>query len=91
MLCVVDRIALAAVPVIALYQRWLVWDCTPIFPTIFETGPCSYYSKNFIMLQSNNMNVGTENFLSLPFFIKVDIKCLNNFPTSFPLSGWIKM
>jgi hypothetical protein len=34
---------------------------------------------------------GIENcFLSMPFCIKVHIKCLSCFPTAFPLSGWVK-
>jgi hypothetical protein len=35
--------------------------------------------------------LGIENlFLSIPFFIKVDITFLSNFPTAFPRSGGLK-
>jgi hypothetical protein len=104
LLSVADRIAQASVPVVAVCHWWLVQYRTSKFPTIFLKRQCRYCSKNFIMLHSNNVNVSnyqplnvykapwhsTFFFHSIPSFIKIDIKCLRNFPTDFPLSRWIE-
>jgi len=102
LLSVADRIAQAALAVIAVCTG--VWFRTAHLNYLwFIQKLCSYCSKNCIVLHSNNMNVakcssymcikprGIENFfLSLLFFIKVDIKCFSNFPTDFSWSGRLK-
>jgi hypothetical protein len=100
LLSVADRIAKAAVVVVAVWHRWPVRNGTTELYTTFKTDIAFIVARTLLycpqiiwMLQSTSsyistVQLGIENcFLSVPFCIKVHIKFLSNFPTAILLSG----